>query len=50
MRAPTTLAVFAIILGATAISQAQPNAQDAVELSNGARVPQNPSPPKLNLT
>ena len=50
MRAPTTLAAFAIILGATAISQAQPNAQDAVELSNGAKVPQTPSLPKLNLT
>jgi hypothetical protein len=50
MRAPTTLTVFAIILGGTAISQAQPNAQDAVELSNGTKVPQNPSLPKLNLT
>jgi hypothetical protein len=50
MRAPTTLTVFAIILGGTAISQAQPNAQGAVELSNGTKVPQSPSLPKLNLT
>jgi Spy/CpxP family protein refolding chaperone len=45
-----TVAMLAIILGATAISQAQPNSQGAVELSSGAKVPQNPSLPKLNLT
>lgn len=50
MRTPTPLAVFTIILGATAISQAQPNAQGAVELSDGAKVPQNPSLSRLDLT
>src|SRR5947209_17851365 len=50
MRAPTTIAVLAIILGTTAPSLAQPNSQGAVELSNGTKVPQNPSLPKLNLT
>jgi hypothetical protein len=50
MRAPTTIAVLAVILGGTALSPAQPNLQGAVELSNGTKVPQNPSLPKLNLT
>jgi len=50
MRAPNIIAVLAIILGGTAPSLAQPNSQGAVELSNGAKVPQNPSLPKLNLT
>ncbi len=50
MRAQTAFAVLAIVLGGTAISQAQPNAQGAVELSNGTKVPQNPSLPKLKLT
>src|ERR1700746_4211858 len=39
-----------MILGGSALSLAQPNAQGAVELSNGTKVPQNPSLPKLNLT
>ena len=50
MRAPTTLAVFAIILSGIEPSPAQPKMQGAVELSNGTNVPQNPSLPKLNLT
>src|SRR5215469_17029390 len=50
MRASTIIAVFAIMLGSTALSLAQQNAQGAVELSNGTKVPQNPSLPKLNLT
>jgi hypothetical protein len=50
MRAPTTIAVLAVMLGGTALSPAQPNLQGAVELSNGTKVPQNPSLPKLNLT
>ena len=50
MKSFTTIAVLAIILGSTAISLAQPNEQGAVELSDGTKVPQNPSLPKLNLT
>jgi len=50
MRAPNTIAVLAIILGGTTLSLAQPNAQGAVELSNGTKVSQTPSLPKLNLT
>jgi hypothetical protein len=50
MKSPTTIALLTIILGGTAISSAQPNEQGAVELSNGTRVPQNPSFPKLDLT
>jgi len=52
MRVPiaTAVAALAIMFGGPAISLAQPNAQGAVELSNGTKVPQNPSLPKLNLT
>jgi hypothetical protein len=50
MKTPTTLGMPAVMLGATAVSRAQPSARGAVELSNGAKVPQNPSLPKLNLT
>jgi hypothetical protein len=50
MRAATTVATLAIILGGTAFSLAQPNVQGAVELSNGTSVPQNPSLPELSLT
>jgi hypothetical protein len=50
MRAPTIVAALVIMLGGTALSLAQPNVQGAVELSNGTKVPQNPSLPKLNLT
>ena len=50
MRAPNIIAVLAIIIGGTAPSLAQSNSQGAVELSNGTKVPQNPSLPKLNLT
>jgi hypothetical protein len=52
MRVPTATAIaaVAVMLGGPAISLAQPNAQGAVELSNGTNVPQNPSVPKLNLT
>jgi hypothetical protein len=32
------------------MSLVQPNERGAVELSNGTKVPQNPSLPKLNLT
>ncbi|WGR92633.1 MULTISPECIES: hypothetical protein [unclassified Bradyrhizobium] len=50
MRASTVLAALAIILGGCAVSLAQSNVQGAVELSNGTKVSQNPSLPKLNLT
>ncbi|MET4220813.1 hypothetical protein ACVWWG_006297 [Bradyrhizobium sp. LB7.2] len=50
MRASIIIATLAIMLGGTALSLAQQNAQGAVELSNGTKVPQNPSLPKLNLT
>jgi hypothetical protein len=50
MRASIIIATLAIMLGGTALSPAQQNAQGAVELSNGTKVPQNPSLPKLNLT
>jgi hypothetical protein len=50
MRAPTIIAALAIVLGGTAVSPAQSNMPGAVELSNGTKVPQNPSLPKLNLT
>lgn len=49
MRAPTIIAALAI-LGSSTFSLAQSNVQGAVELSNGTKVPQNPSLPKLNLT
>lgn len=50
MRATAIIAALAMILGGSALSLAQPNVQGAVELSNGTKVPQNPSLPKLNLT
>ena len=50
MRVPTIIAALTIIFGNPALSSAQPNAQGAVELSNGTNVPQNPLLPKLNLT
>ncbi|MCK1712514.1 MULTISPECIES: hypothetical protein [unclassified Bradyrhizobium] len=50
MRAPSVIALLAIILGVIALSPAQSRAQGVIELSNGTRVPQNPSLPKLNLT
>ncbi|CCE10624.1 exported hypothetical protein [Bradyrhizobium sp. STM 3843] len=50
MRASAIIAALAIMLGGTALSLAQQNAQGAVELSNGTKVPQNPSLSKLNLT
>src|SRR5205807_8934670 len=50
MRAPLTIAALAIMLGGTTLALAQPNTQGAVELSNGTKVPQNPSLPKLDLT
>ena len=50
MKPFTMIAVLAIMLGSTAISLAQPNEQGAVELSDGTKVPQNPSLPRLNLT
>ena len=50
MRAPTIFAALAIILGGTALSLAQQSVPGAVELSNGTKVAQNPSLPKLNLT
>ena len=50
MKALTVIAAFATVLGGSASSLAQSNAQGAVELSNGTRVTQNPSLPKLNLT
>jgi hypothetical protein len=50
MQAPAIIVALAMILGATTLSAAQPNLQGAVELSNGTKVPQNPSLSKLNLT
>ena len=49
MRALTTIAALAIMLGSSALSLAQSNMQGAVQLSGGTKVPQNPSLPKLNL-
>ena len=50
MRVPTTIAALAVILGGSAVSLGQSSIQGAVELSNGTKVAQNPSLPKLNLT
>ncbi|WP_024515244.1 DUF1236 domain-containing protein [Bradyrhizobium sp. Tv2a-2] len=50
MRASTLVAAVAIILTSSVTSSAQSNAQGAVELSNGTKVPQNSSLPTLNLT
>jgi hypothetical protein len=50
MRASTIVAAVAIILTSSVTSSAQSNAQGAVELSNGTKVPQNSSLPTLNLT
>jgi hypothetical protein len=50
MRATPIIAAIAIMLGGGPVSLAQQNVQGAVELSNDAKVPQNPSLPKLNLT
>jgi len=50
MKAPTTIAVLAIVFGGSSVPLAQQNMQGAVELSNGTKVSQNPSLPKLNLT
>ncbi|MES5481875.1 hypothetical protein QMZ05_03890 [Bradyrhizobium sp. INPA03-11B] len=50
MRSPIIVAALAIMLGGTTLSSAQQNAQGAVELSNGTKVPQNPSLPKLSLS
>lgn len=50
MRARSIIAALAIIFGGTALSLAQPNVEGAIELSNGTKVPQKPSLPKLDLT
>jgi hypothetical protein len=50
MRATPIIAAIAIMLGGSSVSLAQQNMQGVVEVSNGAKVPQNPSLPKLNLT
>ena len=50
MGALTIIAAFATVLGGSTPSLAQSNVQGAVELSNGTRLPQNPSLAKLNLT
>jgi hypothetical protein len=50
MRSPTIVVALAIMLGGTAPWPARSNAQGEVELSNGTKVPQNPSLPKLNLS
>ena len=50
MRSPTIVVALAIMLGGTAPWPAPSNAQGEVELSNGTKVPPNPSLPKLNLT
>lgn len=50
MRAPTIILTCAIVLSGSALSLAQSNVRGAVELSDGTKVPQNPSLPKLNLT
>ena len=51
MRVPTIIAALVIVLGGTAVSLAQPGTQGgAVDFSNGTKVPQNPSLPKLSLT
>lgn len=50
MQAPTIIVALAMTLGVTTPSAAQPDLRGAVELSNGTKVPQNPSLSKLNLT
>jgi hypothetical protein len=50
MRAPVIITALAIMLSSSALSLAQPNMQGAVKLSNGTKVPQTPSLPKLHLT
>jgi len=50
MQAPTIIVALAMILGVTTPSAAQPDLRGAVALSNGTKVPQNPSLSKLNLT
>lgn len=50
MTVPTIIAAIAILLGGTAIAPAQPGAKASVELSDGTKLPPNPSPPKLELT
>jgi hypothetical protein len=50
MRSPTIVVALAIMLGGAALSPAPSNAQGEVELSNGTKVSQNPSLPKLNLS
>lgn len=50
MKTSVILATLVIALGAAAISPAQTKAQSAVELSDGAKLPQNPSLPKLDFT
>lgn len=50
MRCHAVVTALAIVLDCTAPSLAQTNAQGAVELSDGTKVQQNPSLPKLNLT
>lgn len=42
--------LFAATAPALAADRGKPDTAGAVEMSNGARVPQNPSLPKLNLT
>jgi hypothetical protein len=50
MKVSTIIAAIAIVLGGTAIAPAQPGAMAAIELSDGTRLPPNPSLPKLELT
>ncbi|MEH2513549.1 hypothetical protein V1291_004903 [Nitrobacteraceae bacterium AZCC 1564] len=50
MKTPITFAALVIALGGAGMLPAQTHAQGAVELSNGTKVPQNPSLPKLDFT
>jgi hypothetical protein len=50
MRSLIVVAALALILGGSAGALAQQNVQGSIELSNGTKVPQTPSLPKLNLT
>ncbi|WP_407165160.1 hypothetical protein [Bradyrhizobium sp. ORS 111] len=50
MKASTVLAALVMMLNTSVVAFAQSNVQGAVELSNGTKISQDPSLPKLNLT
>lgn len=50
MKVPSGITALAIILGSIAVAQAQHHPEAAIQLSDGTRLPPNPSLPKLALT